>query len=474
MKTQENYAYARNSKHSNLGIDVKGSARHKRNEAIELNEISSGLIENSLITRDNLLKLNPLTLPELTLKNYKTVLSAYFCLKAFPSKPVYSRYAKQDRIIKANENYFKCYESVKSYLEIKADENIMPFDVVTGLRKHVKNLIMDIRSRKDSNYEESNMLINYHNKILYITSYRVGSNTVQFKMNELDKLVSDNGIKIDSLNEVLNGKTLNQAYGVKKGTTRKETFKRASIYAKNSKRIGPNSNRFNNDSECESYLMDVIGLKGLQWGNSVPDKERKEHLRSLSFALYDLTKITGLGPSDISMNRLSIAIGARGRGGALAHYEPSLDVINLTRKNGFGSLAHEWAHFFDKQHGDGRNYLSELFRYFDNTDNKTELQKAIISLDSKMKSFKQRFVNHDDFRKMSSKKQTYWMSQKEVFARCFECWAYKTLTNKDQLNNYLTGLESHWLWPNSEEIEEMNGLFLDLFQAVNKELKEAA
>lgn len=45
--------------------------------------------------------------------------------------------------------------------------------------------------------------------------------------------------------------------------------------------------------------------------------------------------------------RLAIAFGSRGKGRALAHYEPARVVINLTKMKGAGSLAHEWGHAFD-------------------------------------------------------------------------------------------------------------------------------
>lgn len=45
--------------------------------------------------------------------------------------------------------------------------------------------------------------------------------------------------------------------------------------------------------------------------------------------------------------KLAIAFGARGKGKALAHYEPARVVINLTKLKGAGSLAHEWGHAFD-------------------------------------------------------------------------------------------------------------------------------
>lgn len=49
---------------------------------------------------------------------------------------------------------------------------------------------------------------------------------------------------------------------------------------------------------------------------------------------------------DLNMS-LAIAFGARGSGRALAHFEPSRNVINLTKMKGAGSLAHEWGHAFD-------------------------------------------------------------------------------------------------------------------------------
>lgn len=49
--------------------------------------------------------------------------------------------------------------------------------------------------------------------------------------------------------------------------------------------------------------------------------------------------------------RLAIAFGARGKGAALAHYEPARVVINLTKMRGAGSLAHEWGHAFDDNLG---------------------------------------------------------------------------------------------------------------------------
>lgn len=70
-----------------------------------------------------------------------------------------------------------------------------------------------------------------------------------------------------------------------------------------------------------------------------------------SFA--DLAQALNLRPKDVSLGgELAVAFGARGTGGrgaALAHFEPGRFVMNMTRLNGAGSLAHEWFHALDRK-----------------------------------------------------------------------------------------------------------------------------
>jgi hypothetical protein len=66
---------------------------------------------------------------------------------------------------------------------------------------------------------------------------------------------------------------------------------------------------------------------------------------------------------------LAIAFGSRGKGAALAHYEPSRKVINLTKLRGAGCLAHELGHAID-------NYLYRLCGLYGDGD----LQGCYLSL----------------------------------------------------------------------------------------------
>jgi hypothetical protein len=64
--------------------------------------------------------------------------------------------------------------------------------------------------------------------------------------------------------------------------------------------------------------------------------------------LMDLADVLKVPPQALSLNgSLGLAFGARGHGNAKAHYEPTHVVINLTKTQGAGSLAHEWFHSVD-------------------------------------------------------------------------------------------------------------------------------
>jgi hypothetical protein len=99
-------------------------------------------------------------------------------------------------------------------------------------------------------------------------------------------------------------------------------------------------------------MMERFGIRGVQYGNYLTDADRAYHARQAYVALHDLGDVLGLPDALISYNgRLGAAFGARGVGQAAAHYEPALQVINITRGNTGGSLAHEWGHFLDHMLG---------------------------------------------------------------------------------------------------------------------------
>lgn len=98
----------------------------------------------------------------------------------------------------------------------------------------------------------------------------------------------------------------------------------------------------------EDYLT-TFGLRGGQWGNYVPQKMRPELLNKGFDSLCDLADALDVPQAAISFGgHLAIAFGARGNGGnAAAHYEPKQKVMNFTKLNGAGCVAHEVGHAFD-------------------------------------------------------------------------------------------------------------------------------
>lgn len=95
-------------------------------------------------------------------------------------------------------------------------------------------------------------------------------------------------------------------------------------------------------------LQKAFGLSGGQFGNWVEDKRRQEDLNSFYEAMLDLSDITGLPPKSLCFgNTLGLQFGSNGMARAKAHYDPQQIAINLNKKNGAGSLAHEWFHALD-------------------------------------------------------------------------------------------------------------------------------
>ena len=98
----------------------------------------------------------------------------------------------------------------------------------------------------------------------------------------------------------------------------------------------------------EETFAKIFRFRALEFGEKMPQKERAEVLRQAFNAFMDFSKATGIPPKDLSFDgNLAIAFGSRGKSSALAHFEPSRNVINLTRMKGAGSLAHEMIHAFD-------------------------------------------------------------------------------------------------------------------------------
>lgn len=118
----------------------------------------------------------------------------------------------------------------------------------------------------------------------------------------------------------------------------------------NRERIGPD-HRSGQDVTTEQF-MKAFGLRGGQFGNWVKQgansKDRQGMLNDAYDAFMDLAGVLNIPSEAIGLGgKLGMSFGARGKGSAMAHYEPSQVVINLTKTKGAGTLAHEWFHALD-------------------------------------------------------------------------------------------------------------------------------
>lgn len=112
-------------------------------------------------------------------------------------------------------------------------------------------------------------------------------------------------------------------------------------------RVGPAWRKGDRDAKPKEFL-DTFGMRGAEFGHW--QGTRQTVLNHAFDGMMDLADVLGVEPKSLSLKRLALAFGARGKGGkggARAHYEPSYVVMNLTKTGGAGSLAHEWGHAFD-------------------------------------------------------------------------------------------------------------------------------
>jgi len=540
LESEGEYANARKSKISNIGEDVEGSARHKAMDWKGLAQAEKDGNAEAFIKRDQLLKMEPTKFDEMvTPQNYMVALQMQSALERFPPAPKHSwltggwdskpdeelRYAEvmtpagSTRKIHPSEferleregnlpgevvkkvtvgdikkqirsDYLDAFNKVKAaateIVKTKGTADIV--ENMKALQTEVQKIIKE-RREKDRYDEMANNMINYLNKTVS-PSLRKRNNTVMNDLNEFAEMAAKyhqtdaagllgNKEVAEQAKQVIKGKPASKIFGVEKEG--KKRFTAADLYVDHADRQGPDSG-LNTVTEQADFLSKKAKMRAVQWGNSVTDEEREHHLKHAANAFKDLTDILGLPEEMGSFNgRLALAIGARGKGTALAHYEPDSKTINLTRKKGVGSLAHEWGHMLDNvlgeiHTGSGRNYVSEGSAY-GNKDIPVYKEMKEFQYSETMSQFrdKVRDAIREEQKKGNSVDSDYWMSRKEVWARCFEKYVSHKLEKSGRKNTYLSGVKDHAFWPNDKEIEAMAPYFDKIIEAAksNGDIKKA-
>lgn len=213
----------------------------------------------------------------------------------------------------------------------------------------------------------------------------------------------------------------------------------------------------NGQDASPELFQEEFGFRGVQFGNYVEGPRRQADLNEAYDALMDLAGVIGIPPKAISLNgSLGLAFGARGKGGknaAAAHYEPGSIVINLTKKSGAGSLAHEWWHgldnYFSRARGNNAGYVSNQ-PYFrgegvrpEVTDQFKAVMKAIHATNLKIRS--------SELDKRRTKE--YWSTPIEMSARSFESYVIGKLQDQSGANDYLANVLSKEAWDALEALQ---------------------
>jgi hypothetical protein len=508
------YEFARQSGVPNVGEDIRGSARHIRNEWRGLEDAEKNGTAAEMVTREQLFRNEPHALtatikPDTALSH----LAAHIALDGFPAAPFkakeledYRRRAKEihDRNPDMNpgrtdeelrRQYYDAYTAIKSAAETLSQLHTKPGEFVAKMREVVKQQIDKARDKRANAYGVENehdwanpvasALVALHNTRLSYSSAKPTS--VLGRIKDFAKRIKDKYGEADfganaqkHALDVLEGDSFNKTFGTVAGGPKR--FDPSTAYIGTATRKGGRVIDASTVQAATGFLSQGAGFRGLQFGNSVSDDERQHHLRHTSEAVADLSDVTGLPDSAISLKgSLGIAFGARGKGAAMAHYEPSLKVINLTRKKGVGTLAHEWGHALDHFLGGGgktatgsgkgtTDYLSADPR--DAAGDAVRAAMKEVRDAVRASGFEDRA--RAEFAEMQKRGEvpekqdwrTYWGSSPELFARAFEKHVSHELRAAGRENTYLSGLKDHGLWPSRSESAAMAPAFQKLFAAV--------
>lgn len=533
---QSEYEFARSSSIGNAGEDLKGSARHRVNEWRSLEDAEADGTAEAMVNRKELLKYEPVDLIDKALKKPLSALAMHLTMSKFPNKPGPSSARQAARLTeedkrKDRKQYLDAYRRVKAKAEEIAENITDPRMSMKAMSSFLGDLIREFRQQDGSGYgarhsakdpynNTANRLVDLHKSL---SSPRLKTGVYQ-QVDSFSKAMSDHPAGVlttenihkaaESVQSIIEGtESMSQIAGGSGKSEKKRYFKPSDLYVNYAKREGGQdvSSITKDPNQATQHMVDHFGMRGIQWGNSVTDDERRHHSERVVEAFTDLVDILGIRPEDAALKgALGLAIGARGKGSALAHYEPGNKVINLTRKGGVGALAHEWGHGFDHMIGGGDissdgtrssgNYFStqtspRRFKKDSHGGVVTEvdengLKKAVYedrsedpmfqaykNLRDVMQSsgFNQRLSSEisEQIRKgyMAKGKQKYWTSNEEKFARCFERYCQHKLSEQGRKNTYLTGLSGgpgYELWPNDDEVKAMAPAFEGILDAYRK------
>lgn len=180
-------------------------------------------------------------------------------------------------------------------------------------------------------------------------------------------------------------------------------------------------------------IVSKYNLKGFEFGNWLSNDERYDNLIAANDSLVFLAWL--FKSQNIGFNRMiGIAFGARGYGRALAHYEPGMNMINLTKTKGAGSFAHEYGHALDYNFG---RYIDQHKTYSALSGGAMSGSKPLLdNVGSSLRALVNEIVDYP-FTLERVDWDGYWAQRNEIFARLFEEYIAYQLNKIHQKNLYL-------------------------------------
>lgn len=219
----------------------------------------------------------------------------------------------------------------------------------------------------------------------------------------------------------------------------------------------------NGQDVTPEMFSDAFGFRGVEFGNWVEQGRRQKDLNDAYDALMDMAAVLGIPPKAVSLNgELGLAFGARGSGGkgaAAAHYEPGKVVINLTKKEGAGSLGHEWWHALDNYFSRMRNsggYMTDALdvsladRGSDFVANTKVRREMIEAFGEVMRAIRSTALKARSQKLDERRTKEYWTTKPEMSARAFESYLISRLQDHGASNDYLANIVSEKTWQAAE------------------------
>jgi len=206
-------------------------------------------------------------------------------------------------------------------------------------------------------------------------------------------------------------------------------------------RVGP-PNPKRKGRATTTDMVDVLGMRGIEFGDTVGQKERQEVLDHAFDACYDLCCVLRLPPRGVSFwGRAGLAFGSRGLGGALGHFEPSHWVVHMDRSMGSGVLAHEMGHALDAALGaaggcgEGIMLTEAVAMGWDGTDLARLTREIVDACRRRPDGAPTTFWK--DACALETGRKAYWTQPCEMFARLFEAWVHDMLDRRGRRNDFL-------------------------------------